>query len=108
MFQTVFNRLRAQAVALIHAVRQVKIRLPAQGAEHLQQQGGGGHAVHIVIAENHERFVLFAGAEQPFHGHGHVRQQKRVGQVFKARLQEGFNRGRFAEVAIEQALGQER
>jgi hypothetical protein len=47
---------------------------------------------------------LFAGAEQSLNGDGHVREQKRVGKVFEARLKKLFNGGRFAETAIEQAL----
>jgi hypothetical protein len=51
---------------------------------------------------------LFAGAKQSFDGGGHVREQKRVGEIFQARLEKIFNGGRFAETAIKQTLREQR
>ena len=51
---------------------------------------------------------MFAGAEQSPDSGGHVREQKRVGKVFQARLEKMFDGGRFAETPIEQALREQR
>ena len=106
--QAIFHAVGAQAVAFVHPVRQIKIHLPAERAQDFKQQCGGSHAVHVIIAKDDERFIVLAGAEQSPDGGVHVRQQKRVGQIFEAGLEKIFNGGRFAEAAIEQALGQQR
>ena len=86
--QAVLHAVLAEAVAFVHAMRQVVMSRPAEGAEHFEQQRGGGDAVHVVIAEDDEGFVAFAGLEQALDGGGHVRQQERVGQVLEAGLEE--------------------
>ena len=107
-FRQFSTPLSAQAVAFFHPVGQIKFHAPAQRAQYLHQQGGGSDAVHVVIAKNHERFILLAGAKKTFHGLLHVRQQKRVGEVFEARCEEVFDGGNFTEAAVEQALGEQR
>ena len=106
--QAILHAVVAQAVAFVHAVRQIKIHLPAKRAQNFQQQRGGSHAVHVVIAENDQRLVAFAGAEQPLDGGGHVRQQKRVGEIFQPRREEVRDGRRLAEAAVEQALREQR
>src|SRR6185436_18087938 len=43
----------------------VKIHFSADFAEKLGQKGGGGHAVHIVIAINQDRLLLSDGDQDP-------------------------------------------
>ncbi len=106
--QTIFHAVGAQAVAFIHPAGQIKIHAPSERTQDFEQQSRGSHAVHIVIAKNHQRFVLLAGAEQSLDGCLHVRQQKRVGQIFQPRLEKILDGGRFAEAAIQQALSEQR
>ena len=106
--QAILHAVLAEAVAFVHAMRQVVVDLPAERAEHFEQQGGGGDAVHVVIAEDDERFVALAGLEQALDGGGHVRQQERVGQLLEPGLEEGGDGGRFAQAAVQQALGEQR
>ena len=106
--QAILHAFLAEAVAFIHAMGQVVVDLPAEGAEDFEQQGGGGDAVHVVIAEDDERFVALAGLEQALDGGGHVRQQERVGQLLEPGLEEGGDGGRFAQAAVQQALGEQR
>ena len=89
-FQAIFDAVGAKAVAFVHAVGQIKIHLPAKRTQNFDEERGGGHAVHVIIAKDDQRFILFAGAEQSLDGDGHVREQKGVGKVFEARLRENF------------------
>ena len=82
--------------------------VPAEGAEHFEQQGGGGDAVHVVIAEDDEGFVALAGLEEALDGGGHVGQQERIGQLLEPGLEEAGDGGRLAQAAVEQALGEQR
>ena len=107
-FQAIFDTIGAEAVAFVHTVWQIKIHLPAEWPQNFDEERGGGNAVHIIIAKNDERFILFAGAEQSSDSGSHVREQKRVGKVFESRLEKMFNVGRFAETAIEEALREQR
>ena len=93
----VFQAVQAQAVALVQAVREVRIDLPAQGLQDLHEQGGRSDAVHVVIAKNHHRLAALARLEQAVHGRRHVRQGKGVGQVFEPGPEEGTRRRRLAQ-----------
>ena len=53
-FQAIFDTISAKAVAFVHAVRQIKIHLPAKRPQNLDEERGGGHAVHVIIAEDDE------------------------------------------------------
>src|SRR6516164_4748535 len=86
-FEAIFNAVDTQAVAFVHAVGQVKIHLPTECPQDFDEQRRGSYTVHIVIAENYERFFSFTGVQQAFNRPGHVRQPVRVGQVFEARVQ---------------------
>jgi len=106
--QAVFHAVGAQAVTFVHPVGQIEIHAPVERTQDFEQQRGGGYAVHVVIAKNHQRFILFAGAEQSPDGGVHVRQQKRVGEIFQPGLEKVLDDGRFAETSIDQALGEQR
>ena len=86
---------------------QVVVDLPAERAKHFEQQGGGGDAVHVVIAEDDEGFVALAGLEEALDGGRHVRQQERVGQLLEPGLEEGGDGGRFTQAPVQQALGEQ-
>ena len=60
----------------------------AQIGEIAVQQGGGGCAVDIVIAEHGHRFAVFQGGGDPLNSGVHVLEMGRVGQrAFQARLE---------------------
>jgi len=83
---------------------QIKIHLPAKRTQNFDEERGGGHAVHVIIAKmTSDSFCSRRGANR-LDSDGHVREQKRVGKVLEARREKIFNGGRFAETAIEQAL----
>ena len=107
-FQAVFHTVLAQAVALIHPVRQIKIRLPAEPVEDFEQQRSGRDAVHVVIAKNDKRLAAFACLPEALHGGLHVWQQERIGKLLEARVEKVFDGHRLAESAIEQALREQR
>jgi hypothetical protein len=48
------------------------------------------------------------GLQEPVDGWGHVRQQKRIREILEARREKFFNRGRFAQAAVEQTLREQR
>ena len=93
-----------EAVAFVHAVRQVGADLPAERGENFGEQRRGSHAVHVVVAEDDERFVTLARGEEAFDSSAHVREQERIGKILQAGLKEPADGLRFAEAAVEQAL----
>ena len=46
----------------------------------LVQQGGGSHAVHIVIAKNRDGLAVINGLPDALTGGVHIREQRRVGK----------------------------
>ena len=46
----------------------------------LVEQGGGGHAVHIVIAEHGDGLAVVDGLPDALTGGIHIREQRRVGK----------------------------
>ena len=93
-----------EAVAFIPAMRQVGMHGPAERGEEIVQQRGRSHAVHVVIAEDHECLSAFAGSEEALDRGAHVRQEKGIGQILEARLEKARDGFRFAELAVEEAL----
>ena len=106
--EAILHAILAEAVAFVHAMRQVVMDLPAERAQHFEQQGGRGDAVHVVIAEDDERLVALAGLEQALDGGRHVRQQERIGQVLEPGLEEAGDGRWLAQAAIQEALGEQR
>ena len=101
-------RVPAQAVAFIHAMRQIIIDGPAERAERFQEQGRGGNAIHVVIAKDDQRFAAPAGQQETLHRRRHVRKQHRVRQIPEARSQESGGLVRPGDAAVDQALSQQR
>ena len=52
LFEAIFDAIGAKAVAFGHAVRQIKIHLPAKRTQNFDEERGGGHAVHVIIAKD--------------------------------------------------------
>ena len=107
-FETMFDSIPAQAVAFLQPARKVMIDLPAQHSQHLGQQRGRSHSVHIVISENDERLVPLTRPQQPLDGRGHVRQPEGIAQLLQSGLQEIRRAARFGQAAVAQALRQQR
>jgi hypothetical protein len=106
--EAMLDAVVAEAVTLVHAMREVVLDVPAERTEHFEQQGGRGDAVHVVIAENDEGFVAVAGLEQALDSGAHVGQEERVGQLLEPGLEEAGDGGWFAQATIQQALGEQR
>ena len=69
-----------QAVAVPLAAGQHTLYSRAHALEVLVQQGGSGHAVHIVIAKNRDGFAIINGLPDALTGGVHIRQQRGVGK----------------------------
>ena len=106
--QTILHAGLTETVALVHAVRQIAMHFPAQRGQHVMQQGGGGHTVHVVITEDDQRLARGVRREQPLDGDAHVRKQKRIGKVLQLWIEKARDGFRLAVTAIEQALCEER
>ena len=109
-FQAVFHAFPAQAVAFVHAIRQVVMCRPSERAQNFGQQRSRGHAVHVIITENDERFVRVRGGmslEEALDCGSHVRQQEGIGKLLEARLKEAVDQRGFAQAAVEEALGEQ-
>ena len=89
-------------------MRQIKIHLPAERAQNFDEQRGGSHAVHVVIAKDDQRFISFARVKQTVNRRGHVRQQKRIGEIFEARLKKIFDAADSLKPRLTQALREQR
>ena len=69
-----------QAVAVPLAAGQHTLDGRAHAFEVLIQQGGGGHAVHIIIAKNRDGLAVINGLPDALTGSVHVGQQGGVGK----------------------------
>ena len=69
-----------QAVAVPLAAGQHTLYGRAHALEVLIQQGGGGHAVHIVIAEHGDGLAVVDGLPDALTGGIHIREQGGVGK----------------------------
>ena len=69
-----------QAVAVPLAAGQHTLDSRAHALEMLVQQGGGGHAVHIVIAKNSDGLAVINSLPDALTGGVHIRQQGGVGK----------------------------
>ena len=79
---------------------------PAERTQDFDEQRGRGDPIHVIIAEDDERFVLLASAEKPLDGSRHVGEQKRVRELFETRFEKPGNGRRVAEAAVDEALGE--
>ena len=70
-----------QAVAVPLAAGQHTLDSRAHALEVLVQQGGGGHTVHIVIAEHGDGLAVVDGLPDALTGGVHIRQQGGVGKL---------------------------
>ena len=82
-----------KAVAVALAAGQHAFHRGPHTLEVLVEQGRGGHAVHVVIAKDHDGLAVINGLPDALAGFLHIRQQKRVAEVFLPGQQgEGFGR----------------
>ena len=89
-------------------MRQVEIRRPAEIAEDFEEQRGGGDTVHVVVAEDDQRFGSLAGGEEVVHCGGHVRQREGIGETAQTRFEKKRDGLWFAVPAVEEALREQR
>ena len=59
--EAILDGFLAKAITFVHAVREIIIRSPTETGQNFQEEGGGGDAVDVVVAEDDERFFAFAG-----------------------------------------------
>ena len=85
-FQAVRRGLEAEAVAFIHAVRQVEIDLPAEVAEHRREQRGGGDAINIVVPMNINIFLIIDCFFKSVNNFMNVRKQPWIMQFFRTKI----------------------
>ena len=82
-----------KAVAVALAAGQHAFHRGPHTLEVLVEQGRGGHAVHVVIAKDHDGLAVVDGLPDALAGFLHIRQQKRVAEIFLPGQQgEGFGR----------------
>ena len=81
------DRLCAQSVPLIHTVRNIPHDIPAHGSDACHKQDSGGHPVHIIIPMDTDLYLVFHGCSDHLHSFLHIRQEKRVMEVFEPGLE---------------------
>ena len=80
LVRQLFQHVLVHAVAALGAQGQFAAHLRAQVGEILVQNGGGGDAVHVVVAVNDDGLAVLHGAVQPLHRLVHIPDGKRIGQ----------------------------
>ena len=93
-----------QAVSLRVAIRQIDIHVCIQAAQMGVQNGGGGDAVHVVIAIDGDGGASCQVISNAIHGGAHVAEQIRVSQVVQRRMQKALRFLRRFDAAGEQDL----
>ena len=93
-----------KAVAVPLAAGQHTLDGRAHALEMLVQQGGSGHAVHIVIAEDRDGLAVVDGLPDALAGFFHIGEQGGVAQ-FLFPCQQGERVGRVGDAAGRQNAG---
>lgn len=106
--EAVLHAVLTEAVALVHAMRQVEVHAPTERAEDFEQQRSRSDAVHVIVTEDDERLAALAGGEESVHGGGHVGQREGIGELLEAGFEKACHRLRFAVAAVEEALCEKR
>ncbi len=99
------QRIAVESVTLFEPVRHVQVRRGAEQAEDVEEDGGAGHAVHVVIAVDAQAAAGTDGGEDAVGCLGHARQQFRRMQSGQGSVEEAAGLGGIAQAAIEQQLG---
>ena len=73
-----FDAVLAEAVAFLHAKRQESFDVGTELAEHAPEQGAGGDAVDVVIAEDGYLFTGGDGLENSFSGGAEIGEEKGI------------------------------
>jgi hypothetical protein len=73
------QRLARRAIALHQPVGDIGLRLEPERAQQADEQGGGGRAVDVVIAEDRHLFPALDGVGEPFGRLVHVAEDGRIG-----------------------------
>src|SRR5262249_28094521 len=94
----------AEAVAFVHAMRQVRMNGPSQRSQHLKQNRRRGNAIDIIVAENYKRLFVRMRLEQSLHSYPHIWKEKRIGQMPEPWVEIIADGGRFAEATVQEAL----
>ena len=69
-----------QTVAFFQAAGDVADTAASVAAEKVRQKAGGGNAVHVIVAEDRDFFLVFDGQRHSSGGQRHIRHQEGVGQ----------------------------
>jgi hypothetical protein len=107
LVEAILDPFGAESVPLVHAMGKEMGDLPTQTFQELDQEGGGGDAVDVVISVNDEGFSLGSGPKQAIHGDPHVGEQERVRKILEAGIEKAGNGLRGGEVPIDEALSEE-
>jgi len=101
------QRRRVQAIALLDAVRDVRLDHRAQRAQSLHHQGRRRHTVGVEVAIHGNRLLLTDGLPDACYSLVHIGQVKRV-DVQRRALQELARPGRIADSPVVEHLGDHR
>ncbi|MBV6467223.1 MAG: hypothetical protein PGMFKBFP_02566 [Anaerolineales bacterium] len=101
------ERVVVQSVAFLEAVGDVLVDVAAEGAQTLDQQRGGGDAVHVVIAIDGDPFAIRERGLDAIHGDAHVLHLERVGAEVRLGAQEGLSLRIGGDAAVEEDLPQD-
>ena len=95
-----------KAVAIPFTAGQHALDVGSHPLEVLVEQGGGGHAVHIVVSKDNDGLLPVDGIEDAGTGLVHVGQEHGVGQLLLTR-QQGQGLGRVGDAARSQNARQQ-
>ena len=84
---------------------------PRGGSElgkHPIEQGRGGYAVDVVVAEDEDLFAMVEGPNKSVHGGFHARELEGVGEVGKSRPEKSGGFVGIAQIVPDEDAGDER
>ena len=89
LLHATLDAVLAEAVALLHPEREERFHLRAEAAQDAPEQGAGGDAVDVVVAEDDDALLRGDGLENAVGGAAQVGEQERIAERLQARLEEG-------------------
>ena len=84
------HRVAVEAIALAVAAGNAEIHLRAHFPQGFQQDRGCAHAVHVIVAVDHDGRFLRNGLSQQAHRPLHALHQHGIMQLLKARMQKAL------------------
>ena len=103
-----FQRLGVEPIALLKPVGNIPLRIGIECFQAADENGGGAHAVGVVVAVDGDLPASPHRIHNPFGGRGHAREKFRVAEIGECARQKAFGGSGIAEAPRGQKAGHDR